>query len=356
MEKTHDVESKRSRLMSIKPKAVSIEQESLVRKEPLRQGATRPLVVEPRTDEVDLVGWLRNNRPAVEADLLAHGAILFRGFKLDLRSEFEPFSRSVCTELFSENGEHPREHVGGKVYTPVFYPPDQHLLWHNENSFNYRWPTKIMFGCLTPAERGGETPVVDSRQVFGRLSPRVKERFLQKGVTYVRNYDRTLGLDWQTVFRTSDREAVERKCVSEGFTFEWKTDGRLKTRCTRPAAVRHPRTGESTWFNQAQHWHVSCLSPETRESVRSLFREEDFPRHCYYGDGSPIEDSTMTEILDAYRELEASFAWQPSDILLLDNLLTAHARNKFAGVRKLLVAMGDMMTYEEVERASAAHA
>ena len=32
----------------------------------------------------------------------------------------------------------------------------------------------------------------------------------------------------------------------------------------RPAVARHPRTGELSWVNQAQHFHISCLDPETR--------------------------------------------------------------------------------------------
>jgi alpha-ketoglutarate-dependent taurine dioxygenase len=129
--------------------------------------------------------------------------------------------------------------------------------------------------------------------------------------------------------------------------FEWRDGDRLKTRSIRPAVIRHPQTGELIWFNQAQHWHIACLDTTTRESLSSLFREEDLPRHCYYGDGSPIEDSVMAEILDVYRRLEVSFFWREGDILMLDNMLTAHARNPFRGDRKLLVTMGDMVAEED---------
>ena len=80
----------------------------------------------------------------------------------------------------------------------------------------------------------------------------------------------------------------------------------------------------------------------------SLFAEEDLPRNCYYGDGSRIEDSVMNEILSVYQHLEVSFPWQKGDILMLDNLLTAHARNHFVGPRQIMVAMGDMLDYGSV--------
>jgi alpha-ketoglutarate-dependent taurine dioxygenase len=267
---------------------------------------------------------------------------------VDSVSQFEQFALALCPELFSDNGEHPRKSISGKVYTPVFYPADKKVLWHNENSFNFHWPSKIWFCCLQPAQQGGETPIVNSRKVFELIDPKIRERFIQKKVMYVRNYGSGLGLDWQTVFQTSERSEVEDYCRSALIEFEWKNGDNLRTHCVRPAVVKHPVTGEIAWFNQAQHWHASCLDQATRESVLSLFREEDLPRNCYYGDGSPIEDSVMEEILEAYRKLEVCFSWQKTDVLMVENILTAHARNPFIGERKLLVAMGEMLSYADV--------
>ncbi|HWS86559.1 MAG TPA: amino acid adenylation domain-containing protein [Pyrinomonadaceae bacterium] len=341
-------ESNLKKFKRIKPKAISVPEENLVQTGALRADTKLPLVLQPGADQLDLVEWARNQRPLVERLLLAHGALLFRGFRIDLNAEFEPFAHALCDSLFNENGEHPRQAVSGKVYTPTFYPHDKQLLWHNENSFNHQWPTKILFGCVRPAQTGGETPVADSRLVYQLLAPEIREQFAAKQVMYVRNYGQGLGLDWQTVFRTTDRARVEEHCRRTGMEFEWKSGDRLMTRQVRPAVVRHPKTGDPVWFNQAQHWHISCLDAATRESLVALFPEEDLPRHCYYGDGSRIEDGVMAEILDVYRRLEVKFPWQAGDILMLDNLLTAHGRNPYTGERKLLVAMGEMLSYDEV--------
>jgi hypothetical protein len=131
---------------------------------------------------------------------------------------------------------------------------------------------------------------------------------------------------------------------------EWKSGGRLRTRAVRPAIVDHPVTGETVWFGQPQHWHPACLDPATRVALVSLFDEDDLPRNCYYGDGSRIEDSVMEEICGIYQELEVSFAWQAGDVLVLDNMLTAHARNPYTGDRTLLVTMGQMVTDHGVRR------
>ncbi|HEU4712844.1 MAG TPA: TauD/TfdA family dioxygenase [Pyrinomonadaceae bacterium] len=308
-----------------------------------------PRVITPGVPDVDLVEWTANNLSLIENDLLRHGAILFRGFKVDSPAEFERFALAICPELFNENGEHPRKTVSGQVYTPVFYPPDKQLLWHNENSFNHRWPTRIWFCCLSPAITGGETPLVDSRKVYQLIDPVIRNKFAEKQVMYVRNYGNRMGLDWQTVFQTSDKDEVARRCAAGLMDHHWHDENRLRTSCVRPAVVRHPVSGEMVWFNQAQHWHVSCLDPESRQVLTSSFREEELPRNCYYGDGSPIEDAVMKEILDVYASLEVSFPWAAGDIVILDNLLTAHGRNPFSGERKMLVAMGAMMSYADVE-------
>jgi len=352
-EKKQISEASFKKFKSVKPKTVHLKsQEELVKLASLDSGGELPLVVQPNAENVDLVEWAQTNPQFIEAKLLKHGALLFRNFSLDLPPGFERFAGALCPDLFNENGEHPRRSLGSNVYTPVFYPPEQLLLWHNENSFNHRWPGKIWFCCAQPAEQGGETPIVDSRRVFDHLDPRLKERFIEKGIMYVRNYGDGIGLDWQAVFQTDNPAEAEARCAAAKMDLEWKPGGRARTRCVRPAVVRHPQTHEMSWFNQAQHWHISCLDPVTRESIEAVYAKEDYPRNCYYGDGSQIEDSVMSEILEVYSQLEVVFPWRAGDILMLDNILTAHARRPFAGERKLLVAMGEMLGFERVETAT----
>lgn len=347
MDNSKPAAAKLDRFKSIKPKTVSVSSGRLVTTGHLDSAETLPLVVQPDAEGVDLVEWAARNREFIETNVLKYGALLFRNFKHHPVPDFERFALSLCSELFKDNGEHPRRAVSSHVYTPVFYPADRKVLWHNENSFNHRWPLRIWFGCIQPSAQGGETPVVDSRKVYALLDPAVRQRFEDKQVMYVRNYGEGLGLDWQTVFKTSERAEVERICAETSVEFEWKDDGGLRTRAVRPAVVKHPQTGEACWFTQAQHWHTACLDAATRKSLYSIYAEEDLPRACYYGDGTRIEDALMDEILAVYQKLEVSFRWQERDILMLDNVLTAHARNPFTGERRLLVAMGEMHSFAE---------
>jgi hypothetical protein len=111
----------------------------------------------------------------------------------------------------------------------------------------------------------------------------------------------------------------------------------------RAAIAKHPKTGESVFFNQLQLHHISCLDLDIRQSMLSVFGEENLPRNVYYGDGSPIEDSVMEEVGAVYEKAKISFPWQQGDVLMLDNMLAAHGRNPYAGDRKILVAMGEMI-------------
>jgi alpha-ketoglutarate-dependent taurine dioxygenase len=107
------------------------------------------------------------------------------------------------------------------------------------------------------------------------------------------------------------------------------------------ALARHPKTAEELWFNQAHSFHVSALAPEVRQSLLSLFKEDDLPSNAFYGDGSRIEDSVIKEICHVYREAAVCFAWQKGDLLMVDNMLVAHGRAPFTGPRRILVAMAE---------------
>lgn len=347
MKQSDDLRATLDRFKSVQPRAVEVPGGELVESRELEPGRSLPLLLVPAADEVDLAEWAASNRERLDRDLLDHGAILFRGFAVGDVDAFETVARALCGELFRDNGEHDRETVSGDVATPTFYPPEKKLLWHNENSFNHRWPGRIVFGCHTPAAEGGETPLADSREMYRRIDPQVRRRFAELGVQYVRNYGTGFGLDWQTVFQTDSRDEVERLCGEERMEAEWLDGDRLRTRCTRPAVIRHPDSGVWSWFNQAQHFHPACLDPDVRGSLQELFGGGDeMPRNCRYGDGSPIPDAVMEAILDLYRELEVSFPWRSGDVLMVDNVLTAHARNPYRGERKLFIGMGRMHSYD----------
>jgi len=332
-----------SKFKSVKPKPVALPQGELIKTEYLHPGELFPLVAKPAVTDVDLADWAKNNREFIEAKLLQHGGILFRGFIGPAVSAFEQFALSICSDLFGEYGDLPREGVSPKVYGSTPYPADKAILFHSESSHLHRWPMKIWFFCVQPAQQGGETPIVDCRKIYQLLDPKLREKFAQKQIMYVRNYTDGLDVSWKDFFQTEDKSVVEEYCRQAGMEFEWTAGNNLRTRKIRPAIAKHPKTKEMVFFNQLPLHHISCLDAATRASLLSVFGEENLPRNVYYGDGTPIEDSVMEEIQAVYAQAAVSFPWQAGDILMLDNMLAAHSRNPFIGSRKIVVAMGEMI-------------
>ena len=347
--KQQRAEADLKRFTNVKPKAVSVSQKSLI-KTGLLGGVQRlPLVVKPGLSFTELAGWAGSNREFVESGLSQHGGILFRGFDIASRERFEQFLEAISLPLmrYSE-GATPRTELGNNIYTSTEYPPDQSIALHNELTYVVTWPMKIAFCCVQPAEQRGETPVADVRRVLGRISPRVRERFVEKGWRLVRNFGEGLSLSWQSSFHLTERTEVEAYCRGAQIDFEWKSGERLRTQQVRPAVARHPRTGEEVWFNHVAFWHVSSLEPTVREAMLEMFGEEGLPYNTYYGDGSRIEDEVAEEIREAYRAETATFGWQKGDVILLDNMLVAHGRNPYVGARKILTAMGEPHTGAKV--------
>lgn len=161
---------------------------------------------------------------------------------------------------------------------------------------------------------------------------------------YVRNFGDGFGLFWQTVFQTTDTSVVEQYCRGADISVEWKEGNRLRTRQVREDITTYPHTGEPAWFKHATFFHISTLEPGIRRTLLAEFSEEDLPNNSYYGYGSPIKPEVLEDLRRAYSQETISFLWQQGDILLIDNMLTAHLRGPFSGERRILVTMADPFT------------
>jgi alpha-ketoglutarate-dependent taurine dioxygenase len=348
MENLMQPESGPAKFTGARRKVVSLSPESLVKMGQLKPGATLPLVIEPEVGKINPAAWAGINRELIETRLAQHGAILFRKFAIDSVAGFEEFAQAVTPKLLDyKERSSPRSQVKRGIYTSTDYPADQPIHFHNEQSYTKRWPMKLWFFCAKAAAQGGATPIADGRRVLALLSPALKERFIEKKVMYVRNYGNGLGLTWQTAFQTDNPADVEDYCRRAAIDFAWKSDGRLRTSQIFDTIVRHPKTGERVWFEHAAFFHISGLPLVVREALLEEFALEDLPSNTYYGDGSPIETSILEEIREAYRQASTSFPWLEGDVLLIDNMLTSHGREPFAGQRSIVVAMAELYPSEE---------
>lgn len=290
-------------------------------------------------------------RSMIEAELKRAGGVLLRDFGVGGAGEFKAFAAGFGHELLDyEFGSTPRTELERGVYTSTEYPAHQHIPLHNEQSYARTWPMKIWFYCAVAPLQAGETPIADSRRIYRQLDPALVRRLEARGLRYVRNYGGGLDVPWQKVFATENPHEVEAFCSAQGISCEWKPDGELRTAQVCQVSATHPETGERVWFNQAHLFHVSGLTRETREALLEVVESEDLPRNVYYGDGGAIEDAVLEEIRGVLAECEVVFRWREGDVLMLDNMLVAHARRPFSGPRRVIVAMAEPYSLEKDAR------
>lgn len=301
------------------------------------------LKVQPARTTAGLAAWAAEHRQWLGNALLEHGAILLRGFPLDEPvTDFARVAETVMGPLADYvYGSTPRTALGKQIYTATEYPARATIAQHNEIAYGQTWPLKLMFLCSQVAETGGATPLALTARVTRAIRPEIREKFGRLGVMYVRNYRDMVDLPWQTVFQTEHAAEVEAYCRENAISFEWKADGTLRTTQVCQGMAVHPITQAELWFNQAHLFHASSLDKASRQVLRALYAQEDFPRHAYYGDGSAIEDAVLDEIRAAYASATFAFPWARHDVLLVDNMLASHGREPFTGHRTVLVAMGE---------------
>jgi hypothetical protein len=306
-----------------------------------------PVLVSPVLEGVDLAEWISNNKTEVDGYFDRYGAIVFRGFGLSGADDFERVAAAVSPELYADYGDLPPESASHRVYGSTPYPADRMILFHNESSHLSKWPLRQFFFCVIPSSEGGNTPLIDCRELCDALDPDIVEAFDQKGLMYVRNFSEGIDVPWQDFFHTSDKAEVERTCAEEGMACEWTAGNGLRVRNYSPGVVTHPRSGERSFFNQVQLHHVACLDPGTREAMQQLFDDEDLPRNVLFGDGTPIPDEMIERIGRTFEEVCVEFPWDAGDLVAVDNMLVSHGRRPFSGERKILVAMAEMTSAPE---------
>jgi alpha-ketoglutarate-dependent taurine dioxygenase len=228
------------------------------------------------------------------------------------------------------------------VYNSTEYPPEYELALHNELSYSDAYPERIYFLCVIEPADGGETTLGDSRSILKAMPASVRSTFERKGVCYIRNLasGRGTGYSWQDAFGSDDPCEVERRCAALGAEYEWLPGGYLRIVQTRPALAIHPETGDEVWFNQADGFHPTALDPATYRELLEIHGSEDrFRLNVTFGDRSTIDAEMLSAVRAVIRRETKPHVWQKGDVLVLDNLLTAHGRRPFRGARRIAAAM-----------------
>src|SRR5882672_1920064 len=291
----------------------------------------------------DAPRWAAEHRDALRAAVVEHGSLLVRGLGLRAVAETEAVFRRLGSLMTEKEAFAARRRYSDGLYSSSKWPPNQPMCMHHELSYLIESPSLMLFACLIAPTDGGATTVADSPAVLRGLPTELVERFERVGWVLIRNYNNEVGASVAEAFGTDDRRAVESYCRSNAIKFEWRPDGGLRTWQRRSAVVHHPLTGERCWFNQIAFLNEWTMNPEVREYLVDICGEDGLPFTTRFGDGDAIGAEVVQAINEVYEANTAREPWQRGDLMLVDNVRTAHARESFEGPREVVVAMADAM-------------
>jgi alpha-ketoglutarate-dependent taurine dioxygenase len=304
-----------------------------------RSGRPPVLTTDPAGDAL---GWVAEHREALRAVVAEHGSVLVRGLGLRDAAEVTAVFQRLAVSLMTETEAFaPREVLADGVYSSTTWPANQPMCMHHELSYALDPPGLLLFACLTPPTAGGATAVADAAAVLEALPPDLVARFEQEGWLLTRSYNDEIGASYAEAFGSEDRSAVEAYCRAKAIEFEWQPDGGLRTRQRRRAVVRHPTTGQRCWFNQVAFLNEWTLAPEVREYLVDVYGPDGLPFNTWVGNGDPVSEDDVEQLNAVYEALTAREPWRAGDLMLVDNVRTAHSREAYGGPREVVVGMAD---------------
>lgn len=319
-----------------------------------------PLVISPHSeDEVDIIGWAKQNQTAVAKAIHEFGAIVFSGFNLSQDDFSEAFEAVTGMKPEPYKGDTPRNEIGENTYESTAVAKGHAIPLHQEVAGHEDMPQYISFFCVTPPEEGtGQTQVGNAAAIsdeIERLIPHLWKRMTEQTLTYTARYLpenswRTNWIRWlnpshatiKQRFGTDDPKEVEEKCQQEGLTCEWDGDWVVVSRKGVPATIT---VNDKVLFcNQI---HLDNLSPKLCGgwiyyifAVLFLYptqRSSQFS--CDFDDRTRIglkEAEMLLTILENHQE---GRNWRKGDLMVFDNATTMHAKTIHVGEREIRVAM-----------------
>jgi hypothetical protein len=78
-----------------------------------------------------------------------------------------------------------------------------------------------------------------------------------------------------------------------------------------------------------------------REYLVAVYGEDGLPFTTRFGNGDAIGADVVQLINEVYEAHTAREGWQAGDLMLVDNVRTAHGKEAFEGPREVVVAMAD---------------
>lgn len=318
----------------------------------------QPLFISPAdgsevTDGAAVAAWVGEHREALDEVLLTVGSYVLRGFPVAGTEDFSKVTQAYEPAPFDYvGGATLRGNVADKVFEATRAPKEIIIPLHQEMAYLPHYPRRLAFYCKVAATEGGETILGDMRGIEELATSSFRDKLAAEGVLYRRNFRAEedhehpiltgIHRTWSQAFQTEEPAVAEEAARSLGLEYRWEDDGSFTTEYRASGFVEVPGGRGQTWFNQITSQYLGPRG--IGETAWAVIQEHypsgrTLPYDSRYGDGSPIDPADMDQLLDAYEGRRVAFPWQDGDIMVLDNYLTAHGRNRFEGARDVQVAL-----------------
>lgn len=266
-------------------------------------------------------GLLEIDRTTIVDLYRAHGALLFRGFGIDV-GQFREFAQQFCsTSVVNESpGRRPVD-------------PDAHIFTvdagtrafplHPELSREPWKPDVAFFGCVSAPREGGKTTICDGVALAEALPPSLREALARRRLVYVQSTWPSLLKYWLGTDTPADAQlaAPPPDCP---YQFRRFPEGIARI-FSRPA-LHKPMFADAPAFG----------------NFLLFARALGHPESVVLDDGRPIPEQWAQVISATADRLTVPVDWQSGDLLMLDNTRFMHGRTEITdpAEREILTYFG----------------
>lgn len=247
-----------------------------------------------------------------------HGALLLRGFDMDLTS-FRGFAQRFCIgSTFNESRgralldeTHNIQSVNRGVAPFPLHPELSREPWR---------PDVCFFGCLNPPRSEGATTICDGVEIARQLPAEIRRAFEGRRLLYALPAMPEELVHWLGTAQPDDAllAAPPPDCP---YRF-WRAQGQIMRGFSRPALHRPMFTDEPAFGNFLLF-------------ARYLLGLPGFPT---FEDGSRVPDALLAAVKVVADRLTVPIAWQRGDLLMLDNSRFMHGRTAVRDAEERLIA------------------
>ncbi len=237
----------------------------------------------------------------------AHGALLLRGFEVDL-GEFGRFARSFCpTAVLNESPGRAALDAAGVIQSVNL--GDDPFPLHPELSREPWKPDAAFFACMSPPSAGGETTICDGIELVRALPAAVRAGLAERRLVYPMPTWPGLLAFWLGTAAPDDALLAHPPAHCP-YSFRRTAEGTIARLFSRPALHR-PMFAEGPAFGNFLLF------------ARFHNGRGDFP---LLDDYTPVPEDWLQAIKSAGDALEYAVPWREGDLLMLDNTRFMHGR------------------------------